>query len=167
MKFIKKIAITTLIALSIGTSGIVWAHGRGGPNKGAGCGFRQQQETAGPGRALREEMAAVRIEAIVEVTEQSSETIKAKLKNKPVWAVLDEFKVDFATFQAKMHEKVGALIQQAVADGKITQEQADFMAERRKDGPRQGWGGRGRGRGWGHGGGFGRGFGCDCPGFQR
>jgi hypothetical protein len=94
---------------------------------------------------------------LAEVTGQSEETIKAKLQNKPVWAVLDEHKVEFIVFQTKMNGKRTTAIKQAVADGKITQAQADTMIERMGQNPRGFRGGHGRGHG--------RGFGGNCQMF--
>ncbi|MBU3915198.1 YckD family protein [bacterium] len=149
MKLLKRIFLITLVVASIGFSSMAIAHGWGRGYGGGQMGYNQQTGTAGPGRILGNEMYQARIDILAELTGQSGETIKAKLLNKPMWAVLDEYKVDFATFQSKMHEKVLLVVKKAAEEGKITQEQADLMTQRMSDGPGQGFSGRGRGRGYG------------------
>ncbi len=118
--------------------------------------FAGQQQGFGPGQVLREQMYNARVEVLDELSELTAAEIEAKLQYKPLWAVIDEAKVDFPTFQTKLHDKRKDIIGQAVTDGKLTKEQGDFMLERMANGP--GKGGRGFGRGRGHGPGFGRGF---------
>ena len=156
MKFLKSVLVVAIVGLIIGSSAVVLAHGWG-----RGPGFSQARGNGGQSRFMGNEMYNARIEALAEVTGKSAETIKSKLQNKPVWAVLEEYNVDFSTFQSKMQQKALALAETAVADGKITQEQADFMTQRMNQGPRGFQGGPGRG----FGGGFGRGFGGNCPRF--
>ncbi|MBT4087217.1 MAG: hypothetical protein HN580_09685 [Deltaproteobacteria bacterium] len=151
MKALKKVLVTAIIGMLIGTSGIALAQGWG-----KGHGF-SKQGFRGAGLFMRDEMVNSRVEVLAEVTGQSEETIKAKLQNKPVWAVLDEHKVEFIVFQTKMNGKRTTAIKQAVADGKITQAQADTMIERMGQNPRGFRGGHGRGHG--------RGFGGNCQMF--
>ncbi len=152
MKFLKKILFIT-IATSIGMSSMALAHGWGRGHGGWQKGDNQQADSR-PGQVLREEMYQARIDVLTELTEQTEETIKAKLEYKPLWAVLDEFKADFKVFQSKMHEKADLIVKKAVEEGKITQEQADFMTKRMRDGKKRGFRGKGRGH---------RGFGGNCP----
>jgi len=146
MKALKKIFVTAIIGMLIGTSGIALAQGWG-----KGSGF-SKQGSRGNGSFMRNAMLDSRVEVLAEVTGQSEATIKAKLENKPVWAVLDEYKVEFSVFQTKMIEKRSTAVNQAVSDGKITQAQADFMIERMGQNPRGFRGGHGRGHGRGFGG---------------
>lgn len=133
-------------------------------------GFNQQQRFAGPGMLLRDEMYKSRIETLAELSGESEEAIQSKLAQKPMRALMDEYKVDFNTFQTKMHDKVGELVTKAVADGKITQEQADVISQRRSQGIQGNAGnqgmrgqnqdfGNGRGRGMGQGQGNTNGYG--------
>ncbi|NQU66224.1 MAG: hypothetical protein HQ517_18340 [SAR324 cluster bacterium] len=141
MKALKKVFVTAIIGMLIGTSGIALAHGWG-----KGSGF-SKQGFRGTGSLMRDEMANSRVEVLAEVTGQYEETIKAKLLNKPVWAILDENKVEFSVFQTKMNKIRTTAIKLAVADGKMTQTQADFMIERMGENPRGFRGGHGRGFG--------------------
>ncbi len=164
MKRFKNIIITAIVASTIGFSGLAVAQGWGGMNRGGNMGYNQQQRFAGPGMLLRDDMYKSRVEVLAELSGQSQETIQSKLKQKPMWAVIDEYKVDFKAFQTKMHDKVGELVSQAVSDGKITREQADSINQRRSQGLESnsmGRGNRGQGRnsGKGRGRGMGRGQG--------
>lgn len=152
MKTLKTIIVTAVTGLILATSGSVMAQGW----KHGGDPAVSQPRGARMGSFIRDEMRQTRVAVLAEVTGQTEATIEAKLRNKPVWAVLDEYKVEFSTFQAKMQEKHVAAIEKAVAEGKITKAQGDFMLERMKDAP-HGFAGKG-GRGFE--GGFARGGNC-------
>ena len=146
MKPFNKILVPLFVGISLLVSSAAFAYGCGG--KG-GPGYSQRGPKGyGPGHVLREEMYNARVEVLAELSELSQDEIKAKLEYKPMWAVIDEAKVDYQTFQKKMQEKAKSVLSQAVADGKITQAQADFMQERIENGR---MGGRGRGPGMGSG----------------
>lgn len=150
MKRFKKILLAGLVSIAVLSSSLVFGQGWG-RNAGMGPRFAQQQYNPGPGRVLAEEMYNARIEVLSQLSGRSQADVKAKLDYKPMWAVLDEFKVDFPTFQTKMHEKAKAVVTKAVADGKITKVQGDYMLERMANGPGMGRGGFGGGRGRGMG----------------
>ncbi|MFH2129164.1 MAG: DUF2680 domain-containing protein [bacterium] len=157
------LAVVAGLAFSITgiASGIAAAQGWNGPgNATRGAGYAQQGGFVGPGPVLRTDMFNARIELLTEMTEQSQETIKAKLRYKPMWAVLDEYKVDYVAFNNKMAEKRTGIINKAVADGKISQDQADFMLQRAEGGMQSGNPGWQKGRRGGRGQ---RGGGFNCP----
>ncbi len=156
MKRFKKIVIASLVSVSLLASSIVVAQGWGRQSSNRGQGYNQQASIAGPGRVLRNEMFDARIDILSSMSGQSTDVIKSKMQYKPVWAVIDEYKLDFKVFQAQMHEKAQDLVKQAVLDGKLTQDQGDAMLKRMEDGPhgpRLGMknGGRGYGKGQGRG----------------
>ena len=169
MKSLKTKTLVAIVGLifSITTiaSGIVVAQDGYGPRKGMrgggnGYGYSQQGQSRGP--IMRADMFKARIDVLAEMTGQSQEDITAKLRYKPMWAVLDEYKVDYTQFNEKMTAKRAEIIKQAVADGKITQEHADFMLQRSESGPGFGKGGpgfrqgkKGRRGAWGQ-----RGYNC-------
>ena len=172
MKSFKKSIVATIAASTIAISGIAVAQGwssdttQRGVNGGQGTRYNQQQNFVGPGRLLRGDMFKARVEVLADLSGQSTSVVESKLQNKPPRVVMDELNVDYQTFQRKMHDRVGTLVTQAVSDGKITQTQADAINQRRADGPRQGFTGKGR-RGRGRAGfGMGRGRG-NGRGFQR
>ncbi len=159
MKRFKKIVGVALISVSLVSTSVVFAQGWGGRNYNKTPRYAQQQVNPGPGRVLGSEMFEARIDVLAELTGQSKDDVKAKVQYKPMWAILDEYKVDYSEFQSKMHEKAGSIVKQAVVDDKITQEQADVMLKRMEDGPYSPRAGmRGQGRGFGKGRGAGRGF---------
>ena len=145
MKRFNKIVVAMFVSISLLISSAALAYGWGG---GKGPGYSQNRQGGqGPGRVLREEMYNARVEVLAELSDLSQDEVKAKLQYKPMWAVLDEAKVDYATYQKKMHEKAKTVVTQAVADGKITKVQGDYMLERMERGP---MGPRGKGRGMGY-----------------
>ncbi len=82
---------------------------------------------AGPGFKLKEDIHATQIVVLAELSGQAQSSIKTKLKYKPLWAVIDELKVDFEAFQNKMQKEATSILKKAVAENKITQIQADRM----------------------------------------
>ena len=161
-----------ILSLSIVATGDLLAHGRGYRGGGMGQGWNAQGQTQNvrPGWIMRDELRQAQMEILSEMSGQSVDELNGKLEYKPLWAVLDEYKVDFKEFRAKMHEKHIALVEKAAADGKITEAQKTMILERmtanQSQQPGFGKGGFGKGGGFGHrgprgprGGGMGRGFG--------
>lgn len=156
MKRFKKVFVALITSAALLVSSLAIAQGYGGMRR-QGPGFAgQQQGFQGPGRVLWQEMYEARVQVLADLSGLSSEEIKDKLNYKPMWAVLDETKVDYKTFQTKMHEKAQEVVKKAVADGNLTKVQGDYMLERMANGPQQGMGfgnkgfgkkGRGFGRG--------------------
>ncbi len=160
MKALRRMAVITVVSLGLMVSGLVVAQGRGwqnGPRNG-------QQNATRPGHALRTEMFQARIDVLAELTQQSKEEIQSKLRYKPMWAILDEFKINYSTFHQKLQDKIESTLKLAVEEGKITQDNADAMLGwiNREPGQR-----RGKGRGMGYGGGRGhrggKGYFGHCP----
>lgn len=135
-------ALTLIFSITTIASGIALAQGWNGPRKGmggGGYGYSQQGSRGGSGYSqqgpiMRTEMFNARISVLAEMSDQSEDAIKAKLRYKPMWAVLDEYKIDYEAFNKKMIEKRAEVIKQALSDGKITKDHADFMLERNEDG---------------------------------
>jgi len=158
MKRLNKMRLGLVVGMIFLLSSIVVAQGWG-RNGNGGNQFAGQQRGFGSGQVLRTEMYNARVTVLDELSELTADEIKAKLQYKPFWAVIDEAKVDYPTFQTKFNEMRKEIIGQAVTDGKLTKEQGDFMLERQANVQGQGRKGFGKGRGRGHG--FNRGF---CPG---
>lgn len=152
MKAMKTIVAVAIIGITLfASSSVVFARGWGRQGGGQDFGPRGQRQ----GQVMFEEMQEARIQVVAELTKQSTDTVTEKLRNKPVWAVLDEYGAKFTDYQEKMSEKRIDLIKEAVVDGKITQQQADWMIERESQ----------RTKGMARGFGRGRGFKGDCPMF--
>ncbi len=172
MKSLKRKTMVAIVGLifSITTiaSGISFAQNWGGPGKGMrGGGPGYNQQGPGPGPILRTEMFNARINILADMTDQSPDAIKAKLRYKPMWAVLDEYKVDYVKFDEQMTEKRAEIIKQAVTDGKLTQEHADFMLQRSQSGMGFGKGGPGMRRGGRGQGGRQNQRGYNCPRYNN
>ena len=158
-KSVKYVGIAILIVGSLCYAfGAIMAHGWGNGNRNI-RGWNQQRNTAN-GWFLGEERRKARIAVLAELSGQSEKTINEKLEYKPTWAVLDEYQVDFKTYQGKMQERTRKIISQAAADGKIDEAQKNFMLERMNNAPdiglcdQRGWRkGKGKGtkRGFTHG----------------
>lgn len=140
----KKLALAISIVFSIAliASSLTFAQGYG-RRGGGGYGYAQQAPDRGP--VLRTEMFNARTTILAEMTDESQDNIKAKLRYKPMWAVMDEYKIDYAEFSKKMTAKRAEIIKQAAADGKISQDRAEFMLDRNSDdyGPGMRYGKRG------------------------
>jgi len=136
MKSFKNIFVSTLLILGLISGSLAFAKGMG--NKGGKSWQQNQNQRAyGPGFLLRQEMFQARVDVLAELAGSSADEISSKLEYKPMWAVLDEFKVDFKTFQTKMHEKAIEVVNKAAESGKITAEQKDVMLNQMKNGPQQ------------------------------
>ncbi|MBU2512297.1 hypothetical protein KJ966_13250 [bacterium] len=81
-------------------------------------------------KSLREKMFQATIEEIAVLAKQQEETIEKKLKYKPLWAVLDEYSIEFEQLQTVLNGKLRSFIDQAVADNTLTEAQANRIAER-------------------------------------
>ena len=127
----KKIALAISLVFSIAMIASSFTFAQGFGRRGGG-GYGQQMADRGP--VLRNDMFNARIGILAEMTSESQADIKAKLRYKPMWAVMDEYKVDYTEFNKKMTAKRTEVIKQALADGKISEDRANFMLERNTDG---------------------------------
>jgi len=155
------VALVGVVALALGVTGYAYAQdddpsspfGRGGFGPGM-MGWAGDREF-GP---LHETMEA----AIAEALGISAEELEAAHdEGKTAWDIAQEQSLSAEQFSAMMSEARSAALQQAVADGTITQEQADWMQSRWENmqangfGPGSGFcadgghrGGRGHGQFW-------------------
>lgn len=128
----------------------------------------QGQNQPGPGMHLMMVDQATMHAAIAEALGISVADLEAELAaGKTVAQLAQELEVDFAVVRAAMDAVHAAALQQAVADGLITQEQADWMLSHRggMNGNGNGYGSGNQGQGGGMHGGMGQhgGNGGDCP----
>lgn len=130
----------------------------------------QGQNQPGPGMHLMMVDQATMHAAIADALGISVAELEAELAaGKTVAQLAQELGVDFAVVRAAMDAVHAAALQQAVADGLITQEQADWMLSHRGgmngNGNGYGNGNGGQGQGGGRHGGMGQhgGNSGDCP----
>ena len=141
MKSFKNIFMSVLLILGLVSGSFAFAQNFG---KRSGGGNRWQQNQSqrdfGP---FRQEMFQARLDVLAELSGSSMDEINSKLGYKPMWAILDEYKVDFKVFQTKMHEKAIEMVKKAAESGKLTTDQKDIMLDRMQSGPQQNGMGRG------------------------
>jgi hypothetical protein len=153
--------IVGVVAAALGTAGYVYAQsvtppapfGRGngfGMGNGMGGGRGMMRNAAGNGQGftpgegpMHDEMVA----AMAEKLGMSAEELDARIdKGETMVQVATSKGFTADEFFSMMSEARAQAVDQAVKDGKITQEQADWM---KQHGPGQMGGGRGRGMGQG------------------
>ncbi len=144
-----------ILSLSMIASGDLLAYGKGHRGGGMGRGWNNgqaQTQNVRPGRILRDELRQAKVEVLSEMSGQTVDELNGILAYKPLWAVLDEYKVDFSEFREKMHETHVALVEKAAADGKITEtEKTQVLEQMALNQSQQGsFGSRGFGKGSGH-----------------
>ena len=152
--------ITAMIALLV-LAGVTAAFAQG-PNQPDGLtppAANQAQSGAGAGMGLMAVDEAAMHEAIAGALGLSVAEFEAELANgENAFTLAQKLGVDFAEVQAVMDAAHEAALQQAVADGLVSQEQADWMLSRRGGQGGQG-GGMSRGQGGSSAGRMGRGAG--------
>ncbi len=79
------------------------------------------------------------LEVLIELTGNQEDALEKKLAYKPIWAVIDDFNIDFATFHSKMEEREYSFLEQAVHDGKLSQSQVDRIKLHRENKPKVGF----------------------------
>lgn len=182
-KFVKIAGILALVVMVLAVVGatVAFAQGPDDPQTpyGGSYGFRGRgpHNAERPGLGLmavdQEEMHAAIAEALgISVTELES----ALDEGTPLFVLADELGVDFDVVRQAMNAVHAEALQNAVDEGQISQEQADWMLSRRAQmgafgsGTGPGYGMRGSARGWGGGprggagqGNYGAGFQGNCP----
>ncbi len=159
MKKIAKIIMSVfaiVVLCGVGIS-VLNAHPRGN-FRGGGSGMSQDYRGQRSGsselrearQAIRTEMANARFEVLAEMTGETADALKIKAATKRFPDLLEEYNIDSNTFHNSMKTKAEAVIDQAVASGKITQEQGEQMKQRVAQGP-QDFRGRGQRRSPGQG----------------
>ncbi|MCI0578814.1 MAG: hypothetical protein L0332_23300 [Chloroflexi bacterium] len=173
-KFLKIAGVTAVLVAVIALVGAATVSAQG-PNPPDGFeppGINQRQHGAGDGLGLMAVDEADMHAAMAEALGLSLEEFEAALAEGKTPAILaQELGVDFAVVQDAMEAVHAEALQQAVDEGLITQEQADWILSHR--GGQNGQGnGMGRGNSNGPGGQMGRGpggnagnggHGGDCP----
>lgn len=152
--------VTALIALLV-LAGVTaaFAQGPNQPDDPTPPAANQAQSGAGAGMGLMAVDEAAMHEAIAGALGMSVAEFEAEVANgENAFTLAQKLGVDFAEVQAVMDAAHAAALQQAVADGLVSQEQADWMLSRRGGQGGQG-GGMSRGQGGSSTGRMGRGAG--------
>ena len=145
----KKIIITTLVIFGMVISGMAFAQGFGPQNRlpmsDQGLADNGDQQGVRPGKAgprhprnagghlgkvLHENMM---MEALVELTGETAEAIKAKIEETGFREFMEASGIDRETLKPLMDEKTVSLADKLSGCGVITQEQADEIIEKIKE----------------------------------
>ena len=134
--------VAVLVAV-VAFAGVTAASAQG-PNQPDGSispGRNQAQDGSSMGRGLMAVDEAAMHAAIAGALHLSIEEFEAAVaEGQTAYILAQELGIEFADVQAAMDAVHGAALQQAAAEGLITQEQADWIASRRGGGNGQGSG---------------------------
>ena len=138
MKTAMKIFTVALVGLGLVSGNVAFAHGCGsdyqnGPRRGNNDRLCNMEAVD----TFRQEMFQARADTLAELSGVAANEISAKLEYKPMWAVLDEYEVDYTEFRTKMQKTGEESIKKAAEEGKISEECKNSMLERLKEGPRK------------------------------
>jgi hypothetical protein len=129
MKKKQTIIVIGVLLIGLVFSGAALAAGKGG---GADSGFRHRmargQDEFGPLTHYIKQNLTVSV--LAEMSRQPTDTIRQKLKDQRMRALLEEYNIDREAFRTAMKAKVDNLVQNLVAGGFITKEQAKEFGER-------------------------------------
>jgi hypothetical protein len=144
------ITIAVLLVVAVfGIAGLVYAQDTTPPQPVPGQGMLDQNQMGGGRRAGQGGMQAgatglwheAVIASLAEAFVMEPEALQARLDaGETIWQVAEGLGWTSEQLQAEMLAARGAAIQQAVADGLLTQAQADLMAQRMNQGWPEGFG---------------------------
>ena len=123
MKKIQTIIVASVLVMGMVLSGPVFADSQG---KGGRRGFGVNQRHKGGGLMLlaKYQQSNLMVQVLSEMVEQQTpETIRTKVKEKGMRAVMLELNIDRQKFRDKMEAEVRKRVEQAATDGTITAEQ--------------------------------------------
>jgi hypothetical protein len=133
-KFFRMTSVITVLIALIVFAGVTAAFAQG-PNQPDGStlpGMNQAQNAAGAGMGLMAVDEAAMHEAVAGALSLTVEQFEAQVANgENAYTLAQKLGVDFATVQAAMDAAHAAALQQAVNDGLIARERADWMLSRR------------------------------------
>lgn len=132
LKIASVVAVVAVVAL-VGAA-VAFAQTPTPPTGGFGPGSMMGGGRRGPmagGQGFMAEYQAVMHAKIAEALGLTADEFNAALaEGKTPYVIAQEKGIDFATVQAAMQAAHAEVLQQAVADGKLTQEQANWMLSR-------------------------------------
>ncbi len=122
MKKIQTIIVASVLIMGMVLSGPVFAGSQGKGDR-QGFGFKQRHKGGGLLLLAKYQQRNLMVQVLSEMTGQSTEAIRTKLKEQRMRTVMQELNIDRQAFRTAMHAKAGERIKQAVANGTITPEQ--------------------------------------------
>ena len=122
MKTKHTMIISCVLVLGIILSGLAFADGQGKGSR-QGSGFKKGHKGGGLMLLAKYEQKNLAVKVLSDLTGQSTDAIRTKLKEQRMRTVMQELNIDRQAFRTAMHAKVGERIKQAAANGTITAEQ--------------------------------------------
>jgi hypothetical protein len=122
MKKIQTIIVASVLVMGMVLSGPAFADNQGKGDR-RGFGFKQGHKGGGLILLAKYQQRNMMVQVLSEMTGQSTEAIRTKLKKQRMRTVMQELNIDRQAFRTAMHAKAGERIKQAVANGTITPEQ--------------------------------------------
>ena len=122
MKKIQTIIIASVLAMGMVLSGAAFADSQGKSER-QGFGFKQRHKGSGLMLLARYQQRNLMVQVLSEMTGQSTEAIRTKLKEQRMRTVMQELNIDRQAFRTAMQAKVSERIKQSVSNGTITPEQ--------------------------------------------
>jgi hypothetical protein len=122
----------SIIVISVVLVGLAFYVAAANPQDQAnpGSGHQRMQAKSGPGLLMRYVRWNMAAQTVSEITQVPVDTIRTKLKEERLPAVLAEYKVDRKTFSDAMHAKVQALMGSLVASNYLTDAQQQEILAR-------------------------------------
>ena len=122
MKKVSTIMVGSLLAIGIVISGMAFADNPG-DKPCRGFASHKSHGKMGPGLLTRYQHENMLVQALSEITGQSEQVLREKLKDSRVRDVLEEYAIDREVFRAAMRAKFSQRVKEAAASGSITAEQ--------------------------------------------
>ncbi|MDM8523371.1 hypothetical protein QUF80_08365 [Desulfococcaceae bacterium HSG8] len=126
----RKIIMAILLVIGLLASGTAYADERGRGDR-----TRHGKQKSPMGHLMKCQKDNILAEVLSGITGQPAETIREELKTDRKREVLEKYNVDHETFRTAMDAKTVVLVQDALEDGRITQEQADDILDKMNNRP--------------------------------
>lgn len=129
MKSKHTIILSCILVVGIVFSGLALADNQA---KGMrqGFGFKRHHSSGGLMLLAKYQQKNLMVEVLSEMTDQSAEAIKAKLKGQRMRTVMEDLGIEREAFRTAMHAKISQHVKLAAANGSITAEQEKEILEK-------------------------------------
>ena len=126
----RKIIVAILLVIGLIASGMAYAGERGRDDRA-----RHGKQKGPLGHLMKCQKDNIHAEVLSGITGQPVETIREELNTQRHRDFMEKYNVDRETFRTAMDAKTVVLIQEALEDGRITQEQADDILDKMNNRP--------------------------------
>ena len=122
MKKIQTIIVASVLVMGMVLCGPVFADSKGKGDR-QHFGLKQRHKGGGLMQLAKYQQRNLMVQVLSEMTGQSTEAIRTKLKEQRMRMVMQELNIDRQAFRTAMQAKVSEWIKQSVSNGTITPEQ--------------------------------------------